>query len=302
VIDRERPARGGTDRERPGRSGTDRERPGRSGTDRERPGRSGTGRERPGRTVELDRAVSDLVGFVLVFSLVISVVAIISVGGLNALQTARDAEQVNNAERAFEVLSDNVDDVVRRDAPSRATEISLSENSIRLADPIQVEVRDPNQSDPTFLENRTFQPHPIIYDAGGTELVYVMGAVFRVESDGGGTVLESWSPVLEPERTHIPVVDTASATDGNPSIQGSTVLVHAIANSRRVAVGDESGQFDDVWINITSPRRDLWLRMLDSHPELSCSTAGPQRVECQLGYVPQRLYVVDYRLAIALES
>jgi len=248
-----------------------------------------------------DRAVSDLVGFILVFALVVSVVAVVSTVGLSSLQSARDAEQTDNAERAFEVLSDNVDDVVHRGAPSRATEISLSDSTLSLGDPIQVEVRDPNHSDPTFLENRTFKPRPVIYDAGDTRLVYVMGAVFRVER-GGGVVLEPWDPVFERERTFLPVVNTASATDSGQSVQASTVLVRALANSRRVEVADESGQYDDVWINVTSPRRDLWQGMLESHSELSCSTTGPETVKCQLDYVPGRIYVVDYRLALDLET
>jgi len=248
-----------------------------------------------------DRAVSDLVGFILVFALVVSVVAIISVTGLSTLESARDTEQTNNAERAFEVLSDNVDDVVERGAPSRATEISLDDATVRLGDPIQVEVRDPNASDPTFLENRTFKPRPVIYDAGGTQLVYVMGAVFRVER-GGGVVLEPWHPVLERDRTFLPVVNTASATGSGQSVQASTVLVRALANSRRLKVANESGQFDNVWINVTSPRRDLWQDMLESHSELSCSATGPETVKCQLGYVPNRIYVVDYRLALDLET
>lgn len=249
-----------------------------------------------------DRAVSDLVGFILVFSLVVSVVAIISIAGLDTLQSARDAEQTNNAERAFEVLSDNVDDVIERGAPSRATEISLNDNAVALGEETTIEIRDPDEGsgDPSFLINRTFKVRPVIYDAGDTELVYVMGAVFRDEREGG-TILDSWSPVLEPGRTHIPVVNTKSTTGGTQSVQSSTVLVRTVSNQRVLEVANESASFDDVWINVTSPRQDLWFRMLDEESALDCSTVGTQTVECQLTYVPERIYVVDHRLAVSLD-
>ena len=250
-----------------------------------------------------DRAVSDLVGFVLIFGLVVSVVAIVSVVGLDSLESARDAERTNNVERAFEVLSNNFDDVAARGAPSRATEISLDGNAISVEEPIRVEIRDPDSGagDPSFLESRTFKPRPIVYDAGNTQLVYVMGAVFRAEREGG-VVLESWSPVLDGQRTYFPVVNTKSATDTVQSVQSSTVLVRSISNQRVVELANESASFDDVRINVTSPRRDLWLQMLEERPELTCTTTGPQTVKCQLGYVPDRIYVVDNRIAVDVET
>lgn len=250
-----------------------------------------------------DRAVSDLIGFVVVFSLIVSTVAVVSVVGMDSLERTRDAEAVNNAERAFEVLANNMEDIHRRGAPSRATEISLADASVYLANETLIEVRDRNTSasDPTFLENRVFQVRPIVYDNGDTRLVYAAGAVFR-EQPRGGTVVESWSPTLNQERTLIPVVNTGSATKTGQQVQSSTVLVRAKANRRVVPVADAVGTYDDVWINVTSPRRDLWLRMLDGHPELDCSVAGPERVECQLGYTPERIHVVETRIAIELKQ
>ena len=242
----------------------------------------------------------------LIFGLVVSVVAVVSVSGLNSLESVRDAERTNNVERAFEVLSNNVDDVAARGAPSRATEISLDGNAVVVGDQIKVEIRDPDNSnsdpsDPSFLTGRTFKPRPIIYDAGDTQLVYVMGAVFRVE-DEGGVILESWSPVLDERRTYFSVVNTRSATGAATSVQSSTVLVRTVANQRVVELADETTDYDDVWVNVTSPRRDLWLRMLERHTELSCFTSGPETVKCRLAYIPDRIYVVDNRIAVDVET
>jgi len=249
-----------------------------------------------------ERGVSDLVGFVLVFSLIAVVVSIVSLSGLSALEGARDAQQTNNAERAMEVLSDNVADITERGAPSRATEISLEDASLYLGEETRIEVRDPAQSgDPSFLTTRVFKLRPIVYEDERAKLVYVNGAVFRVEPEGG-VVLRPWEPVLDADRTMVPIVNTESVTGGPQSIKSTTVLVRANTNRRIVPVADDEGTYDDVWVNVTSSRRDLWHRMLESDGALDCADAGPERVECRLTYDPDRLYVVETRIAVALKQ
>jgi len=248
-----------------------------------------------------DRAVSDLIGFVLVFSLIAAVVAVVSLAGLSSLEGARDAQQTDNAQRAMEVLSDNVADITERGAPSRATEISLEDASLYLGAETQIEVRDPAKAgDPAFLTNRVFKLRPIVYEDEHTKLVYVNGAVLRVEPEGG-VVLQSWGPMLDADGTMVPIVNTGSVTGGPQSIKSATVLVRANTNRRIVPVADDEGTYDDVWINVTSPRRDLWHRMLGSDGALDCTDAGPERVECRLTYDPDRLYVVETRIAVALK-
>jgi len=251
--------------------------------------------------VEDERAVSDLIGFVLVFSLIAAIVAIVSLAGLGTLENARDAQQTDNAERAMEVLSDNMADITERGAPSRATEVSLEEASMYLGEDTLIEVRDPQQSgDPSFLTTRVFKVTPIIYEDENAELVYVNGAVFRVEREGG-VVLQEWEPVLDEDRTIIPVINTASSTGGPQLISSSTILVRANRFQRVVPVADDTGVYDNVWINVTSERSDLWKRMLESNDDLDCTDAGPDRIECELQYTPDRIYVTDTRISVALK-
>jgi hypothetical protein len=255
-----------------------------------------------GPAADGERAVSDIVGFIMVFGMIASVVAIVSLSGLAGLESARDAQQTDNAVRAMEVLSDNMGDIAERGAPSRATEISLEDASVSLGEETVVTVRDPNETatDPSFLTNRTHKIRPIVYDDGDTELVYVMGAVFR-DDPQGGRVVQSWSPVFDRERTLIPIVSTISATDTGQQIQSSTVLIRARANDRLVPVADDNGTYDDVWINVTSPRSDLWLSMLGRDPALSCHQSGADTVACHLDEPPEQLYVTEVRIAVELK-
>ncbi|MFC6988243.1 hypothetical protein ACFQJD_05030 [Haloplanus sp. GCM10025708] len=115
-----------------------------------------------------DRAVSDVVGFVLVFSLIITSVGVVTVFGISTLEDARTDERINNAERAFDVLADNFDDIARGGAPSRATEIKLAETSLTLAETVDLSVNASDEADPYPSEFR-----PIVFSAGSeTDIVY----------------------------------------------------------------------------------------------------------------------------------
>jgi hypothetical protein len=92
-----------------------------------------------------DRGVSEVIGFVLVFSLITMTIAIVSVTGIGGLQDAQQAEQVNNVERAFDVLDDNFDEIQRQQAPNRTTELKLVDGSIGLGEEIEITVRIDNR-------------------------------------------------------------------------------------------------------------------------------------------------------------
>jgi hypothetical protein len=129
-----------------------------------------------------------VLGFVLVFSLITMTVGAVYATGFSGLEDARDAERVNNAERAFDVLAHNVEDSDRGGAPGRSTEVKLSDASIDFGDRTNVSVtleRDTND-DGTYDDDRTAyeQFSPIVYEASGTRIVYENGAVIREESDG----------------------------------------------------------------------------------------------------------------------
>jgi hypothetical protein len=248
--------------------------------------------------------VSELIGFVLVFSLVVAVVGIVSIAGLSTLQDAADAEKVDNAERAMEVLADNVGDLRERGAPSRATEISLEDAQIIQGDPIEVRVFE-SSSPPSFDERYEIQP--IIYretdntGVGQTSLVYVMGSVFRVERNGG-VVLREWSTITDSDRVLLPVTNTTADAGSPTAISSSTVLIRTNVENRSLLAANTTGQYDDVVMRVTTPRRDLWHRMLDDRSAFDCRLPdGDDYVECDLTVDPQNFYVTYTRIDVALK-
>jgi len=177
------------------------------------------------RIAASDRGVSDVIGFVLIFALITSTVAIVYTFGFSGLQDARQEERISNAERVFDILADNIGDLQHRGAPSRATETKLSEASLGYDDETTVTVEVTNApSTPRFSTNID----PVVYSPTGSrvQLVYENGAVLRERQGTGGVVLERPGSVFRKDGATktavIPFVQTRKA--GSPGVGGSTTV------------------------------------------------------------------------------
>lgn len=234
------------------------------------------------------RGVSETVGFVLVFSLVLLTVGTVFTLGYGGLQDARDAERVNNAERAFDVLANNLEDITDRGAPSRGTEIRLAEASLGTGTPTLLNVSGYSGGSQVFSTGN-YSLDPIIYEAEGTQIRYAGGTVTRIQSDGA-LLLEEPNYVLSDNRAIIPIVQLSVA---DRSIAGSrTVLVRSERRLREVVV-DEGG-VDELQIDLTTPAVGPWETYLegegmdctrpdgDDGQRLSCTTDGDKLERVQL--------------------
>lgn len=251
-----------------------------------------------------DRAVSETVGFVLVFALITSTVGVVYVSGIGGLVDARDAEQMNNAERAFDVLADNMADVHRRNAPSRATEIKLAgahmgyDETTRMS----VEVDD-------ALPNRVTLT-PVVYTAeSGSELVYEAGAVVRTSPNGGAVMKHEPDMVFRDdgdERVAIlPLLRTNSRDSG--SVGGSTtVLVRGTHAISEVLTTRTSGSHTVTFTVDTTPSRaPVWKRYLEAemgesawNADCELSEADDGTVECS--FEVDRLYVTSTGIDVTI--
>ncbi|MBP1922076.1 hypothetical protein J2751_001081 [Halorubrum alkaliphilum] len=198
-----------------------------------------------------DRGVSEVVGFVLVFALITSTIAVTFTVGLGGLEDAQLAERDNNVERAFDVLHDNLNDISRDGVPSRATEVRLAGGSIELSDPVRLRATvDGTESSVLSLPSR-----PIEYSgAGNTKVVYENGAVFR--SDGSNAVMVNEPDLLVGETTVFSIVDVRAAS-GTSRLAGGdrTVLLVSERHNREMIVADGEN------VTLTheaSPRADAW--------------------------------------------
>lgn len=157
-----------------------------------------------------ERAVSDVLAFIFVFSIIITSVALVYGTGFSALETTREGEQKANAERAFEAVALSMDDIVSGEAPRRGGSLELGGARLEVDDETAVTVRVEDESDDqVFSDTRTVGSFEYFLD--DTQVAYENGGVFR--SDSGNSVnVQRSSMTCTDERAVVSVVVLESSS------------------------------------------------------------------------------------------
>lgn len=248
------------------------------------------------------RAVSDTVGFVLVFSLVLLSVAGVSVAGMSGLSDRQDAEQLRNVERAFDVLSDNLRDVQRFEDPSRATEMRLGGGTLGFGEEVTVSVAVYNDTGAVVGEATERRLHPIVYRKGDSAVVYEGGALVRVD-DGGSHLFDEPAFVVDEAagRGALPFVVTRDADERTAVGGEGTVLVGADWSGVRPAPDPLEANTSDgetIRVSVTSPRADAWARYFEEHESFTDVEQSGETVSARIE--AETVYASAVRVAITL--
>jgi hypothetical protein len=253
-----------------------------------------------------DRAVSEVLGFILVFSLIVTTTSFVYVSGISELEDRRDVERVDNAERAFDVLADNLEDIYKQDAPSRATEIKLADAQIALGQEtvVRVTVTNLDSSNPK-RERSTNDLRPIVYSSAESSVIYENGAVFR--RDGSSAVMKR-KPALVSTGEHagdetavVSLVETRKA--GAVSVGGTTTtLIQAEqVDTVTTAYVDPADQYSVKLSISTSPERaSEWQEYLEKSTggTADCSSVGSGNACIEFNV--DRLYVTQWWIDVEL--
>lgn len=249
-----------------------------------------------------ERGQAEVLGYVLVFSLVVLTVAMVTISGEVGLAELRDSQRAANVEAGFSTLANNVDDVLRGAVPSRATELDLSGGTVSMGAPITVTVSASNETGDLFNHSRSLRP--IVYETpGGTRLVYATGAV-TIQDDGGVAMLREPRMLLSSDRSIVPIADTVFDSQ---QLQGGADLVD---RESRVLVRTERRTHETVastnapvtlTITVDSPRASAWESYLESaiDPGSDDCALGGGSVSCT--YETDRAAVVLSRVAVSFE-
>jgi len=136
-----------------------------------------------------DRAVSDVVGFTLMFSIIILSVAIVSTAGLTQLSELSERESINSGERAMEAFAGSVDDLSRQGDLVREATLSPGGGTIWLNGDAElgIEVTDGavTHLDQTYAINAL--EHRYDRNPEDVTISYEGGGVFR--SDGAAALV-----------------------------------------------------------------------------------------------------------------
>jgi len=211
-----------------------------------------------------DRGVSDVVGYVLVFSLITITIGTVFAVGIAGVEDRREAERVANVERAFDVFDDNLRDIQRYGDPSRATEVRLAGGTLATSGETRFALV--NSTDPAVAANATddWNADSLVYRDGETTIAYEAGALVR--GDGGGSVLLSGPRFVAADgRTTIPIVGLES--DSDDSVSGDGTVQVTVAVPERYRERNERSSDSSETTVLTPSSEDTYLHVETDHPE-----------------------------------
>lgn len=225
-----------------------------------------------------ERAVSDVIGYVLIFSLIVATIGVVTTVGFSTLDDRQSAERINNIERAFDVFATNVENIYREGAPSRATEMRLAGGEIRHGDPVTITIAAEDGS------NVSIEPRPFVYADGDSEIVYVAGAVIRSEPESA--VMVRNPPFHAGEGTlAFPLVETFRTSGPRTLTTEGTVRITSSQRGINTTVPSSFDQSGTYTITVESPRSDAWARYFESRDDVETvahdASAGELEVEIE---------------------
>lgn len=204
-----------------------------------------------------------MLGYALVFAAVVASVSLIFTLGVGTLRDLQHGEQMENTERAFDVLATNLADVHREGAPSRATELKTAGGQYGPGEDLTmvVNVTDPGTGTTT---STVVAATPVSYSNRETEIVYTTGGVVRADR-GAGLFVRDPPFRFSEERVVIPFVSTYVRTNTTTIGGEGTVLVVGFdRGSSLLATADRTpSQQVTVEMTVTSPRYRAWDRYLE---------------------------------------
>lgn len=253
-------------------------------------------RDAPEQTpLRLDtRGVSETLGHILIFSLILFFISVTVVTGLAGLEDTRDFEEFQSADRAYDILAENFAEIYEENSPSRATEIDLGSGQIQYGEPTYFNISDSTGS--FNATNVSVRPIKYRFD-GDRALIYEAGAVFREQSDGA-VLIRNPSFLLSDSSIHIPLVQTLPREER--TIAGATVLIRGELTLRSVAV-TPSDTVQNVTIAIRSPRAEQWAAYLET-TIMSCGLITDNSVECSVDDPPSQTYVTYQRIIVSFDK
>ncbi|RQG92508.1 DUF7289 family protein [Natrarchaeobius chitinivorans] len=212
-----------------------------------------------------ERAVTELLSFVLIFSIVLTSVALVGLVGFQAIEDYQENERLANAERSMDAFATNGNQLVKNDAVThRSSDLRLRQGTVSPGEAgTRLEIRVTNSSGPDDHwswddEYGSDDLGAFVYESGGPSesIAYVGGGVFR-ESDGTSGVLSE--PMITcREETNTALISLAKISEDGRSIQSSEAVEFRMAHEgstreyydedvESVEIEVDSGPYEDGW-------------------------------------------------------
>lgn len=259
-----------------------------------------------------DAAVSEVVGYLFIFGIVMATISIIYVNAFPALQKSQDQNYLANVDQSFRVLSFNINRILTGGAPAQSMELKLKGSTVGILQKSTLNVswmnRTSGGNETTGAETLATVEHRFL----DRKIAYEGGGVWSRSAEGGVALLEP-PPFVLGNTTVIPY---ATLSSGNTSRSGDG-LVHMELKVECRVLGQCAPSVlgylnaSRVTLNITSEYCPGWKSYFErtwgfqsSHfDDGSCT--GDDRIVANvtrwLGGVNTTLYLIDVTMQGVLE-
>jgi len=207
------------------------------------------------------RGVSDVVGYVLVFALIIGATIPILAVGTTELEDQRDRVYVAGGERAIAAFSEVMGAIRRSESRGGAVVLHAGRGELTIAATTTMTVEQVDARGQRVGTHVTHRVGSVVYSRDDTVSGYESGLRFR--TDNTGTVGRDRPPIVtlggSADRTVVTLVGTRPA--GGAATVTQTGLVHvraSVVDRRRIELPESTVAPHVIRLRIDSPRAAAW--------------------------------------------
>jgi hypothetical protein len=202
-----------------------------------------------------EAAVSETLGYILLFAIVTLSMGVIYAIGYPALQSNIDANIFESAEQSFIVLQSNMNRVAFDQTPVKELKINLMSSSVSVSNESSITIDD--GINPPLL----IPTGEIVFEKDGKTIAYEMGGVFKTYQRDA-TVMVSEPPIYitEIDGTNVTTIGLISV-NGYSYVSGKGITTLTLKHNSSSL--EKSSSETTVDIQINSTRASKWEQYLE---------------------------------------
>lgn len=243
-----------------------------------------------------NKAVSEVVGYVLVFGIVVLAIGLIYLAGLPALQSSKDTTQFKSVEQGFLILHTDLLKVALDQSPVRTTKLGTAEGGSLISDPnacnLSIEIVESGNS-----VNHTIEMGSIEFSSRLGSISCENGAVIT-KYPSGSIMVSKPRMFNSTDRGDIDIMFSLIKINDSFSSAGGGIAQVTISNPRfneSVFNTPEVYRNGELRIMVNSTYADAWARFLnDEFSATFSSSTADSTGWCDDWISFDKLVVVEY--------